>query len=584
MRTTGISATPGGTPAATGSWNLTTGEEGAFRPFFRQLAYLRIATGGLAHRAVVDAAATRIAGSFGPIDHDALATPDYVTLTAIDGSTVLAVLPVPERILRLQRTLAPPPSPTRSAYVHRVDSSTPGPSPAAAATYGTSFGAEVVDLRFALRVGQSTTSFDALAPGGVGALWMRSIPSSPRLSLAPAGDLSAAIGFWAAPGEIGRGQPASAGIFAIQSAANGPNAFADALGRLLDSLPSPLPATIDLALIAESDAPCTFALTQVEVGGRFVRAGFAVPAGATVAPEKQVLRFDGGAVRKQEVVLEIPRGAAIASAALELSASLRDDRPADASVPAGSLADTGLVATLGEDDLTVGAGATLRVGRWAAQAFTPPAATVATGVALGMLPLAEATEVRVELREDHNGSPAGRVLADATVAAGPAGSRAWGSARFAEAVILPVQPYWVVVSARNGAGVWLARDATGKLQLGPTDTDGKTSAADGALDGLEGLHRLLQRPPEPATTGGGSGGGDPTAPVALPIAITIGASAVQPAGPPGDRASADITAALADALAAAPGTDALVPIPVAVSTPVAGLVTVYPPTVEYTVE
>src|SRR5262245_6718746 len=125
MRATGISTAPGGTPAVTGSWNLTTAEAGAFRPVFRQVTYLRIATGGQAHRAVIDAAATRIAGSFGPIDHDALAEPGYVTLTAIDGSTVLAVLPVPERVLRLQRTPAPPTSPTRIAYAHRVDGSTP---------------------------------------------------------------------------------------------------------------------------------------------------------------------------------------------------------------------------------------------------------------------------------------------------------------------------------------------------------------------------------------------------------------------------------------------------------------------------
>ena len=172
-----------------------------------------------------------------------------------------------------------------------------------------------------------------------------------------------------------------------------------------------------------------------------------------------------------------------------------------------------------------------------------------------------------------------------------AGLRGWGSARFPEAVILPVQPYWVVVTARNGAGVWLARDAAGKLQVGPTDDDGKTSAADGTLDGLEGLHRLLERPVEQpnggggggGSGGGGGGGGGGTTPPPPPLAITVGETALQPVATTGARVGADVSAALNTVLATAPGTAPLVPVTVGVATAVAGLVTVYPPSIEYTI-
>lgn len=556
MRGAGVSLLPGGPVAAGGSWNLVAPIAGGFRPVFRQLLYIRVATGGAAHRAVVDAAASRIAGSFTLIERNALAQPGYATIAALSGNTVRVTLPVPERVVKV--ALSPAPAAGRSVYAHRLVGDAPGADAAAYAAHGASFVADFTDLRFALRVGTAPGTLDALAPAAIQELRLRSRPSSPRLSLAPASDLAAASIFWTAPGDIGAdgGQPASAGVFDLR------DAFAGALARQIDTLAAPLPASIDLALSAESDAPCTFALTALSVGGRLVREGFAT------AAEKEVLRFDGTGAERREVLIQVPR-AVIATAALEMAESLRDDRPAVASVPS-----TNAPATPPSDDLEVSEGATLAVGRWCAQSFIPPRATLATGLGLALLPLAEGTEVSVEVREDYNGSPGGRLLADAVLAGASPGHRAWSSATFRDAVYLAAEPYWLVVGARNGGGAWLARPAEGTLLSGARTPDGRDSAADASLAGIEGLHRLLERPTVDPATGG-------TPPADPPVVVQLGETTITPAIADG-RLQFDLASALNAHLAAAPGADPLVSVPLVVTSAVEGLVTLYPPRVEYT--
>ena len=133
----------------------------------------------------------------------------------------------------------------------------------------------------------------------------------------------------------------------------------------------------------------------------------------------------------------------------------------------------------------------------------------------------------------------------------------------------------MVVGARNGAGVWLARPADARRVDGPRATDGHDRAPDAVLAGIAGLHRLLER----SVTAPGSDGGPPTAPLP-PLNVRIGGAAVTPMRA-GGRLRFDLTRALNTYLAAAPGADPVFEMPVVVTSEVAGLVTVYPPWLEY---
>jgi hypothetical protein len=559
----GVSAARGGTPDAAGSWQLAAPEAGGFRPVYRRRMYLRLRAGGQARAAVVNAAAARLAGSFSPLDRDVRTAPVGVTLAGADGSTVRAEFPVPARVLRVHLNPAPPAG--RTVQLFRLDGNTPGPTAAAVAASGAAFGAEVVDLRLALRLASDAVTFHPLAPVNVQQLWVRTFPSSPRLLLAPADDSGASSVLWTAPGEVGRQQPLSAGQFDLREP------FAAALARVLDALPAPLPAMLDLLLTAESDAPCTFALTAVSAGGHLVRGGFA-------AEEKAVLRFEGTGAERREVALQVARGATVRAARLEMEESLRQARPGDA---AGGGSGGGGSADAPGAGLDAGRGASLAGARWAAQSFTPARATLASGVSVGVLPLQEGTEVRVELREDFGGEPEGRVLASGTVPAGVAGRRGWASLSLATPVLLAVQPYWLVLSTPNGGGVWLARDVAGsRMRVGQAPEPGALPLPEGTLDGLQALHRLLERPVEPLPGPSGAPGVT-VSPAPPPLTVEVAGAVLRPAEASG-RLGVDLASALTAAAASAPGSDPLVTVPVVLTAAVPGLVTVYPPSVEYT--
>jgi hypothetical protein len=130
---------------------------------------------------------------------------------------------------------------------------------------------DFTDRRFALRATHAGSAFN-LTTTRLERLEVRGYPTGARLGLMFPDDTEPTL-VHSIPGEAGRGGQSPSGAF---PAGEVDNALADALQRGLDGLPRPLAATVDVLLVAESDAPCRLRLDHVAVPFDLVRDTFRV--------------------------------------------------------------------------------------------------------------------------------------------------------------------------------------------------------------------------------------------------------------------------------------------------------------------
>lgn len=241
---------------AAGVWSVDGSVAGPTHPFYRRVLYLRFRTGGHADRVVVHSAPSRLEGTFHPADltlAHLLSPPTQLG----GGTALLLALPVPLQLrwARLRQG--------GTVEVYRVDGNTLADAPTVSAASGTALPADppFVDLRFAVRQ-RSGSAHRTLAPGDLTGLGLRGLPTGARIGIAPAADPSAAV-FFSRPGEGAQAGDVNAG-----------EEMAAALQRHLGSLPSPLPETVEVALVVESDAPCRFRLTRLRIHYSLVRESF----------------------------------------------------------------------------------------------------------------------------------------------------------------------------------------------------------------------------------------------------------------------------------------------------------------------
>jgi hypothetical protein len=166
--------------------------------------------------------------------------------------------------------------------------------------------------------------------------------------------------------------------------------------------------------------------------------------------------------------------------------------------------------------------------RWVAARVSPAAAVTATGAELRLTGLGTAGLVRLELREDHDGLPAGRVLASGEAALPPHGSTAWVRVAFPERAVVPATDHWLTALASGGRALWMASpDGDGRWASRPRDHG--AWAPFRSAGGTPGLGLLADRPP-------------PTARPALQLTVE---GALLPATRDGDRVSYDLKPAFA---------------------------------------
>jgi hypothetical protein len=314
--------------------------------------YLRFYTGGSADRIEVDAATTRLQAAFAPLEYDALAATQLslrAQLSIVHGAAHI-ILDAPRQVRRV-RLAAAATAPGRRLAFHRLDGSalsqqattTAGfayrslalerqatrlPTRAAAAqslsANAVATGAmaaaaalgdtatleeDFTDARLAVRLVEDAAGVP-LSAADVKALHVRSYPAGPRLGLAgrAAVEQETPAFFWRLPGEIGRDAATAGQSGVVQDGI----AFAEALQRHLDGVMASdaerlaaggigaLPLHVDVALLAESDAPCLLDVAALGVDYHLVIESF------PDRQEKRVLRFAGGAPDTHTVTLQRP--------------------------------------------------------------------------------------------------------------------------------------------------------------------------------------------------------------------------------------------------------------------------------------
>lgn len=566
---------------------------------FRQVLYMRFVLDGHADGIMLVPAQTRVRGRFLPYTYDAKAATNPALAAQIKtvGDAVLVELDAPRqlRAVRLSNTLVPGAS--SKVTVHRVDGAHVVDEATTEAGWNNAFAtlaldlinqpfnrvqslravasgatnisnsqaqqfvqalnvatlsADFTDVRFGLRLRNSPTTLTANHLAG---LTVCSYPSAPRLGLADPQTLTPTF-FSRLAGEIGKDGDANAGqIDAGALVADALQQYVDTFFASLLAAATPtapqLPSQLDVAFVLESDAPCQLQLDEFVIGYQLVRRNFSDYA------EKQLLRFAGATVETQSLNLRLPAAATVTQATLTMAAKLG----------ATGFAEQGAAAVLQPDALTQAQGIHLGLERWAAQPLTPAQALTVSGVTVGLLALTPNTQVTLELYEDWQGQPVGKKLAAATLSLAQSGARRWQTARFVEPVLLFAQPYWLLLTAVRGAALWLAQPGASTVQM--LTLENQRWQALSVIANTQGLVHWLT----PAAV----------AQQAPSLALAIDKRPVS--APPvttDDRYTYDLTPALNGALANQGATD-LVDLALSITTGAAGLLTLYPPVIAYSI-
>lgn len=519
---------------------------------FHALLHLRFSTEG-ADEITIDEAATTLQGRFVPVDRDArIAGADPAATLAPTGNGVRIVLATPRRLQKVR--LKPSVSPVLGAKlrVHRVDGEAVSDQATATATNrglpsrfrdravapSSVLAASAVSAERAFGLGSELTDglridsdrrvfalsseqpFDAdrfvvflddplgqpigLAPGDLDEVGIRTFPTGPRIGLvllsaeAPAPDASAGGDpleqpnfFFRANGLVGGGDvPLTAGAFAVGTD------LAKALAGALALLEAPLPATIDIALVFASDAPCQLDLDAFTVGYRLIRSSWpapTLPENLEAAPpdrNKRSVRFGSDAAAASEPLwIELPAGARIENARIQGTLRLGPHRPPAAGLPA-------LASKIGVE-IVEGTAALQRID---------PAESSATAVALPLLPFERGTKVRLEILEDAEGE-LGRVVASSSeFALEKAGAQRWAILPLTRPATLAARPVWLRLTATRGSLLWLTRPASGIIRRTGSSTSKGLAPELTPISGYQAIHELLSAttPPE-----------NPTGPVTL---------------------------------------------------------------------
>lgn len=566
---------------------------------FRQVLYVRFVLDGHADGIMLVPAQTKLRGHFLPYEYDAKAVmnPALAAQMKAVGNALLVELDAPRQLRTVRLSNAFAPRASSKVTVHRVDGDHVVEEATTEAGWNNAFAtlavdrinqpftrarplravsggapnishsqaqpfvqainiatlaADFTDVRFGLRLRNNPT---ALTPNLLHGLTVRSYPSAPRLGLADPQTLTPTF-FLRLAGEIGKDDDATAGQVdagallagALQQYVD--TFFAQLLEAAMPNAPQ-LPDQLAVALILESDAPCQLQLDEFVIGYQLVRRNFPDYAA------KQLLRFAGTTVETQSITLYLPKVATVTQATLTVAVKLGTT----------GLAAHGAGIVLQPDALPQTTGIHLGLERWAAQPLTPAQALTASGVVLGLVALTPQTEIILELYEDWQGQPAGKKLTSATLSLAQSGARHWQTVHFVDPVLLFAQPYWLLLKAVRGAALWLVQPGASAVQM--LILENQRWQALSVIANTEGLvHWLI------------SGAAAQQVP-SLALAIDNRPVSTPPVTTD-DRYTYDLTAALNSALANQGAAD-LVDLALTITTGAAGLLTLYPPVIAYSI-
>lgn len=240
---------------------------GGGRSVFRLLFGLRVNTGGVADgiRFAIDSASFAL--TFSPFDGKVRGSSSSQPQASVatKGSQALAVtLPVPMQIRRINFSIS-----SGTVELYRMDGDVLAKEFTKNPADDSTIAGDFTDRQFGLKL-KSGSTYQSINAAALVDVYAKGFPTSARIGIAPipaAGQALAPDFFFVIPGEVGRsGGPSGSANIGRQLAA--------ALQQHFDSLAPPYPHTVDLLLVAESDAPCRLQASTFAIPYGLLRTSF----------------------------------------------------------------------------------------------------------------------------------------------------------------------------------------------------------------------------------------------------------------------------------------------------------------------
>ena len=373
--------------------------------------------------------------SFPSYDYDARAAgaPESVTL-ANSGSGVKLTFPAARMVLRVQVEDAPSGDVIEA---RRVDGNAITEDAFASAAHGSN-GAPLnaVDRQLVLRQKRGSTAI-TLGTSRIESVIVQSAAANVRV-----GVVLQALG----PEVFYLGPDAGAVLTNPTTASNVGPALATLLqgacDRLTDSLEGdPLPASISMTLVIESDTPTRATISGFLLRYRLFRERF-----EDEAP-KRVLDFAGDTLVTRTVTIDVPRGAALWSATMRMMGAF--DEQSDN----GSSDETEVEAPSPQREAS-DLGVAIRAGEAAATRMLLDQAALVQGATVDFVAAVDGSVGHVRLHRDEGGRP-GEAICEGALAPIRAGARRVVRADFTTPTVMGAGAVWLVVDCESGALVWM---------------------------------------------------------------------------------------------------------------------------------
>jgi hypothetical protein len=584
-------------PLAPGELEVATLAQAPSGCFFKSVVTLHFSAGSGADGIGIVPEGTVIKGGFYPYDYDALAEPGNspLAIAAHEMEGVLVItLDVPRRVRQID--LAPDKAGgDYEICLFRLDGDALTTNPTITARHGQALTGDFTDRRIGMRLRRSgSPDYEPMARSDLAGLYLRSYPTTPRLGLADPVKPDDITYFWQYAGEIrettvstlvpmqsdlqdavmpmvvtgspkpkeANAQPvvAAGSMGTLDNIINQPyevtdegridagEALADALALYLERLTSPLPGDVVVKMVVASDAPCRLDVESSNVQYYLVLASYTNPG------PKQVLRFSGSCFTGAQVTLQLPRQATIKTATLKVSESLSPDRLAGTVTPESL-----------EGELAQFSGLYLSGERWATSVTRLVEASSVCGLLLAILNLTGDTQLQVELQEDWRGMPSGNTLVSSMLRLTQAGTRRWERTKFPATTVLPSGSYWLLLKAASGRAIWLCRDHNDGLAQIPEQQD-RTGGwiQQNMIHGTQALYCFLS----------------PHGSISSALTLRCGDQSAALVSAENDVLTFDLAKSLSDFLETL-GDVSHATIPLAFASTAQGILTVYPPHIEY---
>ncbi len=176
----------------------------------------------------------------------------------------------------------------------------------------------------------------------------------------------------------------------------------------------------------------------------------------------------------------------------------------------------------------------------------------------------------IEFHEDWQDQPSGKKLVLGTMRLDRAGRPAWVLQLFPQAVVLATQPYWLLIKATRGQAIWLLSQGNSPVRIlkeaartrdcGSPDFRWPGGTASSFRDSRCRMTASRASPRGPRNQRQRAPTGTPTADYARTF---------------------DLTTAMSTYLANQPSDSGLIDIPLSCTALVPGIITIYPPRIEY---